>query len=211
MYRPVLRGVLARPRTTVVAAGLAGQTEREGVGEGARGGRRPALGGGGPEEGDHRAAHRRGEVAMEPGVLAAMHHLRDFMFERVYLRPESRRQAEKAIRLLRNLVDYFLENPDEMPESYRHRNEPLVTQVIDVVAGMSDRYALRAHDRLVARLASSRRSEPTASTPARPTARPTHPLSAQCPTRRDRSAKGLRFGPQLRKLMQNNCSRREPS
>ena len=92
-------------------------------------------------------SYRRGKVAMEPGVLAAMHHLRDFMFERVYLRPEAQRQNEKVVRMLRNLMDFYLENPDEMPESYRRRDEPLVTQVIDVVAGMSDRYALRAHDR----------------------------------------------------------------
>jgi dGTPase len=91
---------------------------------------------------------RQGKVAMEPEIREAMNHFRDFMFERVYLRPESRRQAEKAIRLLRNLVDYFLENPDEMPESYRHRELPVVEQVIDVVAGMTDRYALRTHDRI---------------------------------------------------------------
>ena len=35
-----------------------------------------------------------------------------------------------------------------MPESYRQRHEPLVTQVIDVVAGMTDRYALRVHDQI---------------------------------------------------------------
>jgi dGTPase len=91
---------------------------------------------------------RQGEVAMDPEIREAMNRFRDFMFERVYLRPESRRQAEKAIRLLRNLVDYFLENPDEMPESYRHRELPVVEQVIDVVAGMTDRYALRTHDRI---------------------------------------------------------------
>ena len=91
---------------------------------------------------------RQGHVAMEPEIREAMNRFRDFMFERVYLRPESRRQAEKAIRLLRNLVDYFLENPDEMPESYRHRELPVVEQVIDVVAGMTDRYALRTHDRI---------------------------------------------------------------
>ena len=91
---------------------------------------------------------RQGEVAMEPEMRAAMNDFRDFMFERVYLRPESRRQADKAIRLLRNLVDYFLEHPDEMPESYRQRELPVVEQVIDVVAGMTDRYALRTHDRI---------------------------------------------------------------
>ena len=92
-------------------------------------------------------SQRSGEVAMEPEVLAAMHRLRDFMFERVYLRPEAQRQADKVVRMLRNLVDFYLEHPDEMPESYRRRDEPLVSQVIDVVAGMTDRYALRAHDR----------------------------------------------------------------
>ncbi len=35
-----------------------------------------------------------------------------------------------------------------MPESYRHRELPVVEQVIDVVAGMTDRYALRTHDRI---------------------------------------------------------------
>ncbi len=69
------------------------------------------------------------------------------MFERVYLRPEAQEQNDKVVRMLRNLMDFYLDHPDEMPESYRRRDEPLVTQVIDVVAGMSDRYALRAHDR----------------------------------------------------------------
>ncbi len=46
-----------------------------------------------------------------------MNDFRDFMFERVYLRPESRRQAAKAIRLLRNLVDYLLEHPTRCPRA----------------------------------------------------------------------------------------------
>lgn len=91
---------------------------------------------------------RRGEVTMDPEVLEAMHDFRAFMFETVYLRPESKLQAQKAIRILRDLVDYYLEHPDAMPESYRLRDESLVTQVLDVVAGMTDRYALRVHDNI---------------------------------------------------------------
>jgi dGTPase len=90
----------------------------------------------------------RGEVTMATPVLEAMHRYRDFMFENVYLRPEARRQAEQAVRILRDLVDYYLEHPDEMPGSYRQHDEPLVTQVIDVVAGMTDRYAMRVHDQI---------------------------------------------------------------
>jgi dGTPase len=89
-----------------------------------------------------------GEVAMTPSVLEAMHQFRDFMFENVYLRPEANHQAEKAVRVLRNLVDHYLEHPDELPDSYRIPDEPLLAQVLDFVAGMTDRFALRAHDRL---------------------------------------------------------------
>ena len=91
---------------------------------------------------------RRGEIAMEPAALEGMHEFRKLMFERVYLRPEAREQAEKVVRVIRDLVDHYLERPDEMPESYRQRDEPLITQVIDVVAGMTDRYALRIHDQI---------------------------------------------------------------
>ncbi len=91
---------------------------------------------------------RQGEVAMAPEVLEAMNGFRKFMFENVYLRPESMVQAGKAVRILRDLVDYYLEHPDEMPASYRLPEEPLVTQVLDVVAGMTDRYALRVHDQV---------------------------------------------------------------
>ena len=90
----------------------------------------------------------RGELAMEPEILAAMHRFREFMFERVYLRPEALRQARKAVQILRDLVDHFLGHPDEMPMSYRHLASSERTQVIDFVAGMTDRYALRVHDGL---------------------------------------------------------------
>ena len=76
----------------------------------------------------------QGEVGMSGEVLATMHAFREFMFERVYMRPEARAQTAKAVRMLRDLVDHYLENPEEMPASYRRRDEPLITQVLDVVA-----------------------------------------------------------------------------
>lgn len=89
-----------------------------------------------------------GELTMETATLEVMHRFRDFMFERVYLRPEARRQAAKAVKILRDLVDHFLEHPDQIPSSYRHEESPPRIQVLDYVAGMSDRYALKLHDDL---------------------------------------------------------------
>ena len=81
-------------------------------------------------------------------MLEAMHTLRDFMFERVYLRPEAGNQRRRARQIVRNLVEYFLEHPGEIPESYRHDEADDLTQVVDYVAGMTDRYAISIHDTL---------------------------------------------------------------
>lgn len=89
-----------------------------------------------------------GRVEMDERVLAAMHDLRDFMFERVYLRPAAADQKERAIYVIRQLVDFYIAHPDDIPESYRIDGASVTTQAIDYVAGMTDRFALREHDRI---------------------------------------------------------------
>jgi len=89
-----------------------------------------------------------GEVSMELDVLDAMNTLRDFMFERVYLRPEAEAQKQKAIGILRDLVEYFQDQPEQIPSTFRISGETAIAQSLDYVAGMTDRFALRTHDRL---------------------------------------------------------------
>lgn len=89
-----------------------------------------------------------GEVVMDQRVLAAMNELRTFMFDRVYLRPEAEEQKVRAIDLIRQLVDYYSTHPGEIPHTYRLDHADANTQAIDYVAGMTDRFALRAHDRI---------------------------------------------------------------
>jgi len=93
-------------------------------------------------------SYRQNEITMEPAMLEAMHTLRAFMFERVYLRPEAESQRLRATQIVRDLVTYYLEHPDEVPATYRHDEADELTQVIDYVAGMTDRYAIRTHDEL---------------------------------------------------------------
>ena len=88
-----------------------------------------------------------GHVAMDPETLAVMNELRDFMFERVYMTGELRRQQESAVGVIQRLVEHHLANPGEIPDTYReHAAEPVI-QVVDYVAGMTDRYALAIHER----------------------------------------------------------------
>ena len=89
-----------------------------------------------------------GSVEMDPAVLEPMNRLRDFMFERVYLRPEAEAQKQKAIGILRDLTEYFRDHPDEIPPTFRISGEIPIAQALDYVAGMTDRFALRTHDRL---------------------------------------------------------------
>jgi dGTPase len=89
-----------------------------------------------------------GRVTMDDDVLADMHELREFMFERVYVSPAQREPQAAAIDVIRRLMDYHLRHPDELPASYRDNDADRVVQAADYVAGMTDRYALRTHARL---------------------------------------------------------------
>ncbi len=88
------------------------------------------------------------QIALSPPVFEALDRLRDFLFERVYLRPEANQEHEKAVRLIRDLFAHFLEHPDEMPPEYLRAPGDLPTRVADFIAGMTDRYALRTYERL---------------------------------------------------------------
>lgn len=89
-----------------------------------------------------------GTVGMEAKTLGVMNRLRDFMFERVYLRQEAEDQKQRAIGVVTNLMEYFIAHPAEVPESTTAPGADAITRAIDYVAGMTDRYALRLHDRL---------------------------------------------------------------
>ncbi|MGF1618623.1 MAG: HD domain-containing protein [Acidimicrobiia bacterium] len=94
------------------------------------------------------ASYRSGQVEMEPEHLQVMGQLRDFMFDRVYLSPETERQKQRAIQVIQDLVRYFKENPDEIAPSFAVPGSDALTAAIDYVAGMTDRFALTTWDRL---------------------------------------------------------------
>jgi dGTPase len=88
------------------------------------------------------------EVRMSDDVFAGLDVLRAFMFDRVYLRAEAAAEQEKAVQVIRALVEYHLEHPDEIPDEYAGGPGDVAERVIDYVAGMTDRYALTSFERL---------------------------------------------------------------
>jgi dGTPase len=88
------------------------------------------------------------EIAMSEHTLDVLLELRSFMFDNVYLRGDAESQRRRAREIIRDLVGYYRDHPDEIPETYRHSDADRLTQVLDYVSGMTDRYALRVHDEL---------------------------------------------------------------
>ncbi len=82
-------------------------------------------------------------IQMSEEVSALMNELRDFLFDQVYIGSIAKTEEDKAVRVLQSLAEYYMANPEQMPDEFRPRNgEDLATKVCDYVAGMTDRYAL---------------------------------------------------------------------
>ena len=86
----------------------------------------------------------KNKIALTSEVNTAVTQLRDFMFERVYLREYALKEEEKANRLLSALFDYFINNIDKLPDLYKKLLETTDKEqvVCDYVSGMTDRYAV---------------------------------------------------------------------
>jgi len=94
------------------------------------------------------AIDRTGRIGMTEPAAGALAEFRAFNFERIYLRPAARRQAEKVIRLLRGLVDHFSDAPHRIPDAARSGSVPVAgsdtaaAAAVHYVSGMTDRFAL---------------------------------------------------------------------
>ncbi|MDQ3716806.1 MAG: HD domain-containing protein [Actinomycetota bacterium] len=87
-------------------------------------------------------------VTMSAADLDVMSEFRDFMFVRVYFSDHHLDRKAKAITIIRDLVDLHHAKPDLMPSTYRDHGTDSLSQAVDYVAGMTDRFATSAHARL---------------------------------------------------------------
>lgn len=81
-----------------------------------------------------------GDIVQSEEIGGAMLRLRKFMFDRVYLGPEARREVERVQRTLRGLFDHYMEQLDEVPVLDPKADR--CQRVTDYVAGMTDRFCI---------------------------------------------------------------------
>ncbi len=82
----------------------------------------------------------------QPG--AAMTVLREFMFERVYLGAVARQEHSRIERVLRTLFAHYSSDPALVPDGGGAPGADHAQRITDYLAGMTDRYAVRAFSAL---------------------------------------------------------------
>jgi dGTPase len=95
-----------------------------------------------------KVAERQGIVDLSDEVREGANKLKDFLTERVYLSPQAMKEAERAQRMLRMLVDHYRSHPDQLPVDSVSAADDSDRAICDHIASMTDRFAIRTFARL---------------------------------------------------------------
>ncbi|HNW33835.1 MAG TPA: deoxyguanosinetriphosphate triphosphohydrolase [Candidatus Ozemobacteraceae bacterium] len=90
-------------------------------------------------------------ITMTPIVAEATEKLREFLYSKVYPRPEIDSAVEKSKELLKQLAQWFLAHPEDLQARLKHlppAGQSLKRTLVDYLAGMTDEYAIRLFQEL---------------------------------------------------------------
>ncbi|MBL0919436.1 MAG: deoxyguanosinetriphosphate triphosphohydrolase [Hydrogenophaga sp.] len=86
-------------------------------------------------------------VRFSDGMRASSQALKSFLFHNLYRHPQVMETTTRARQVVRDLFQRYLDEPAQLPEAYRCA-PVLPRAAADYIAGMTDRFALREHERL---------------------------------------------------------------
>jgi len=89
-------------------------------------------------------------VAFSAHMQALALPLKQFLFTHLYRHPQVMNTTMQAQQVVRDLYEAYVAAPSEMPQDFASR-EDTHRAVADYIAGMTDRYAAREHERLTGR------------------------------------------------------------
>jgi dGTPase len=88
-----------------------------------------------------------GDIVQSPACAEALLELRRYMFDHVYLGDVAVSEKESAVAIIARLFELFVRRPELVGDGERGADE--VTRAADWVAGMTDRFCLETHERLM--------------------------------------------------------------
>ena len=90
-------------------------------------------------------------IGYSPRTLEELRELKRFLHDQLYRHPRVLQTSAKAQRIVTDLFGAFLAEPRLLPPDFRARaREEAPRAIADYIAGMTDRYAIREHRRLLA-------------------------------------------------------------
>mgnify|MGYP000023523203 CR=1 FL=1 len=98
---------------------------------------------------------RRMMVQFSPEVWADLKVVREFLFHRMYRAPSVIEMRAQVTGVIRDLFPLFMEQNELLPKQWRKdvelaRDEQSLARIVsDYISGMTDRFALQEHDRLL--------------------------------------------------------------
>ncbi len=93
-------------------------------------------------------SERAGDIVQGDEAGAAMTALRTFMFDNVYLGTAARQEHSRIDRVIRTLFEHYASDPALLPDGGGAPGAGHAQRVTDYLAGMTDRYAVRAFEAL---------------------------------------------------------------
>jgi dGTPase len=92
-------------------------------------------------------------IGFSPAMTAMDQAIKDFLLPRLYRHPRIMRIMGEAERVVRELFEHYVANPEDLPLEWRSNldvdAEARARLIVDFIAGMTDRYALTEHARLL--------------------------------------------------------------
>ena len=94
-------------------------------------------------------------IRFSDGLWRDLQEIRAFLFQHMYRAPQVMVKRAEVTDVVRDLFPFFLSHPGELPERWRDnvaaaQDETALARIVsDYIAGMTDRFALQEHARLI--------------------------------------------------------------
>ena len=95
-----------------------------------------------------RACPRR-IASLSEKVETERRQTKEFLYENLYYAPELQPEKADAERIITELFDLWMKNPEKLPHSYQEKaeSEPLARVICDYIAGMTDTYIVEQYEK----------------------------------------------------------------